>query len=273
MEQENITYKIAADNVSHGMFQAQGLLDNQVDTNFRAISAQLPVFAISCDLGTIQATQTPFVWAIGYTTDPAINYNDPSGNPIPKRSPYYKSKYSDDEALVSVGFPLGDDDSNNHAQIVDFLNNFLNASSRAQQLDEKIFNNATSVSDPLWDLVSLSIAQVYGSTQLTIGTDALGNLNKSDVMMFMKNIGGLAPKCVNTSCFVRPCRRLIFDMNSQVNAVETLYSAFPAFMYIDPSLGALLLEPLFHLQASPNYLAPYAAADLGTSHPNQCLSV
>jgi hypothetical protein len=59
-------------------------------------------------------------------------------------------------------------------QIVDFLNDFSNASSRAQQLDNKILQNATSVSNMLGDLVSLAIAQVYGSMQLTIGTDATG---------------------------------------------------------------------------------------------------
>ena len=36
-------------------------------------------------------------------------------------------------------------------------------------------------------------------------------------------------------------------------------------MYIDPSLGAPLLEPLFRLQASSKYTIPYAAADLGAS--------
>jgi hypothetical protein len=43
----------------------------------------------------------------------------------------------------------------------------------------------------LGDLVSLAIAQVYGSTQLTIGAEASGKFNNSDVMMFMKNIGGV----------------------------------------------------------------------------------
>ena len=105
MDQGNITYKIAADNVSRSMFQFEGVLDNQTDPNFRAISAQLPVFAISCDLGTILTTQSPLVWTIGYTTDPAINYTDPSGNPMTTRSSYYKSQYSDDESLVSVDFP------------------------------------------------------------------------------------------------------------------------------------------------------------------------
>jgi hypothetical protein len=191
----DITYKVATDNVSRGMFGYYGVLDNQTDTNFRAISAELPVFAISWDLGFI-TTQAPLVWTIGYTTDPAINYTDPSGNPMTKRSPYYKSQYSDDEPLVSVGFHLAMmwAMSHNHLQIVDFLNDYTNASSRAQQLDTKILKDAASVPGPLGDLVSLAIAQVYGSTQLTIGTDALGNFNKSDVMMFMKNIGGLAPK-------------------------------------------------------------------------------
>lgn len=48
-----------------------------------------------------------------------------------------------------------------------------------------------------------------------------------------------------------------------MSAVETLYAAFPALMYIDPSLGIPLLEPLFWLQASPDYGVPYAAKDLG----------
>jgi hypothetical protein len=83
------------------------------------------------------------------------------------------------------------------SQIVDFLDDFANASSRAQQLDRKILQGAASVSNLLGDLVSLATAQVYGSTQLTIGTigtDAKGNYNTSDVMMFMKNIGGSETK-------------------------------------------------------------------------------
>ena len=55
-----------------------------------------------------------------------------------------------------------------------------------------------------------------------------------------------------------------------MNAVETLFSAFPAFMYIDPRIGGLLLEPLFRLQASPSYKIPYPVTDLGAS-PNRRL--
>ena len=50
--------------------------------------------------------------------------------------------------------------------------------------------------------------------------------------------------------------------------METLYAAFPALMYLDPSLGAPLLEPLFRLQASHNNHIGYAASDLGASSIN-----
>ena len=57
---------------------------------------------------------------------------------------------------------------------------------------------------------------------------------------------------------------------SRVNAVETLYAAFPALMYIDASLGKPLLEPLFQFQASPDYTVQYAARDLGIYFPLRC---
>ncbi len=79
-------------------------------------------------------------------------------------------------------------------KIVDFLNDFANASSKAQQLDLDILQDAAPISGLLGDLVSIATSQVYGSTQLTIGTDASGNFNKSDVMAFMKNVGGLKTK-------------------------------------------------------------------------------
>ncbi|KAH9055600.1 hypothetical protein EDB87DRAFT_1567201 [Lactarius vividus] len=230
----DVTYKIAEDSISREFFQLNGVLDNQTDPNFRPISPNFAVFAISRNLGTIRATQDPVVWAVGYVTDPAINYTDLSGA-TQQRSLFYKTQYPDDTSLI-----------------VDFLDDFTNASSRAQQLDSKILQDAAPISGLLGDLVSLATAQVYGSTQVTIGTDASGTLNKSDVTAFMKNVGGLK--------------------TNRVNAVETLFSAFPTFMYIDPKLGGLLLGPLFQLQASPNYTIPYAASDLGTNYPNVTVS-
>ena len=84
--------------------------------------------------------------------------------------------------------------SNTKVQIVDFLNDFSNASSRAQELDDKIFQDSESIALDLPRLTFIAIAELYGSMQLTVGADAQGNLDKSDVMMFMKNIGGVKKK-------------------------------------------------------------------------------
>ena len=59
-------------------------------------------FAFARDLGTIKATQDPIVLAIGYTTDPAISYANQSASSSQERRPYYKSRYADDESLVTL---------------------------------------------------------------------------------------------------------------------------------------------------------------------------
>ena len=84
-----------------GLFQLSGTLDNQTDTNFRAINSNNPVFAISRNLGTIKTTQDPIVWIIGFTTDPAIQYYEYPDVPSQQLSLYYKTKYPDDTTLVS----------------------------------------------------------------------------------------------------------------------------------------------------------------------------
>ena len=80
------------------------------------------------------------------------------------------------------------------AQIVDFINDFNNASSGAQQLEGRISYDSQSVAQDLSSLTFLALAEVYGSMQLTISTDGHGNFDKSKVMLFMKNIGGVKKK-------------------------------------------------------------------------------
>jgi Domain of unknown function (DUF5127) len=88
---------------------SSGVLDNQMEENFRSINAQFPVFGISRNLGTIQAIETPVVWTVGYITDPAVNYTDLSGAPPTQRSLYFKSQYSDDASLVSTSISTVED--------------------------------------------------------------------------------------------------------------------------------------------------------------------
>ena len=190
----NITYQIASDANSRGNFTRNGMLNDVQDPNLHPISDHF-VFAISRDLGSILSTTDPVVWAIGYTTDSAVNYSNLSGAPPMSRSPYYKTQYPNDEELVSIyGNSQGDNISNIKGQIVAFLNDFSNASSIAGQSADKISNDSQSITEDLPLLTSIALAEVYGSMLLTTGTDEHGNLNESDVMMFMKNIGGVNKK-------------------------------------------------------------------------------
>jgi len=95
-----VSYQSGSDAYSRGNFTRNGYLNIQRDQN-RSVSDRVTVFALAYELYNITATQAPAVWAIGYTIDPAINYTDLSGAPT-HRSPYYKTRYSNDKEMVST---------------------------------------------------------------------------------------------------------------------------------------------------------------------------
>ena len=102
MQGGGVTYQTAAVDEPRSNFTLNGVLNGQRDPTPRAINDRWPTFAISRDLGTIKDTQAPVVWAVGYITDPAINYTDLSGAPPISRRLYYRTQYSNDEALASI---------------------------------------------------------------------------------------------------------------------------------------------------------------------------
>jgi hypothetical protein len=68
------------------------------------------------------------------------------------------------------------------------LNDFPSALTRAVSLDAGVTEKAYSIiSVPEYsDLISLATRQALSNTELTIGIDANGKLNKSDVMLFLR---------------------------------------------------------------------------------------
>jgi hypothetical protein len=77
------------------------MLDNSGGSAGAFANYTSAAFALSRDLGTIQATQDPFVWVFGCTADPVITYTDLSGAPQP-RSLYYKTRYLQDNSGASL---------------------------------------------------------------------------------------------------------------------------------------------------------------------------
>jgi len=52
-----------------------------------------------------------------------------------------------------------------------------------------------------------------------------------------------------------------------VNSVSTLYSSFPAFLYLNATWGGYLLDSLLEYQNSSAYTNAYAAEGLGFNYP------
>ena len=63
------------------------------------------------------------------------------------------------------------------------------AHARAVALDQKITADAAAISGYYSDLVSLATRQTMGSLDITVSTNADGNVDPSDVKIFMKDIG------------------------------------------------------------------------------------
>ncbi|KAJ7249889.1 hypothetical protein C8J57DRAFT_1355899 [Mycena rebaudengoi] len=127
-----------------------------------------------------------------------------------------------------------------------FIVDFASARTRADTLDSRVLKDANAVSQEYSDLVSIATRQAMAGVEITMGKTADGEWNHSDVQGFMKDLG-----------------------NSQrVNPVETIYAAFPAFLYFNASIGRTLLEPLLMFQNTSSYSQPYAASDLGSTYPD-----
>lgn len=150
-------------------FINNGILANTLDTNFRAVQDNWPVFAFAKDLGTVSGTATaPAVFSIGHVRDPAVEYLVANGV-IENRSLFFWSQFSTVADAISS-----------------FLGDYANALSRGQALDSKIQSDASAISADYADVVALSVRQAIGATEITISKGGSGAFNTSDVLVFMK---------------------------------------------------------------------------------------
>ncbi|GBE81170.1 Glutaminase A [Sparassis crispa] len=225
----NPTFQVNEDTTCRGQFAQSGSLTNEGEgSNVHDISTPwFPVFALSADLGTINSTSSPVVWAIGFVRDPSIEYTNSTGE-TELRSPYYRTQYDGIDEVIEA-----------------FLSDFSNAQTRSVTLDEKILQDASAISADYGDLVSLAARQTFGGIDITVSNGTDGQWNTTDVKIFMKDIG----------------------TSGRISPVEVLYAAFPTFLYLNASYGKPLLSPLLEFQDSPRYTLSYAAQDLGTSYP------
>ncbi|VDC04719.1 unnamed protein product [Peniophora sp. CBMAI 1063] len=237
------TYRTGDYSSTRIQFVQNGTLDNTEDTAFRSIIDSYPVVAFARDLGNVSKATSPIVWTVANICDSnstgALTYTDLSGQ-VQARSLYYRDHYTDDRALL-----------------VDFLSDFPAAYKRSQSLDEKITQAAVVAGGVNYaDILSLATRQAYCGIDITLGRNANGSVNVSDVMAFYKDTG-------------------FHDSgngNAPVSPIDGLLNIFPAFLYLDPVLCGALLEPLLRFQTNSSYTNGYAALNLGPQYPSAVAS-
>jgi hypothetical protein len=110
---------------------------------------------------------------------------------------------------------------------------------RANTLDNSISVSATAANGSHYAaLCALSLRQAFGGVEL-VGTAA-------NPWLFLKEISS----------------------DGNVSTVDVVYPSLPAFLYTNPELVRLILDPILTYTESGNWTQPFCVHDLGSSYPN-----
>ncbi|RAO67229.1 uncharacterized protein BHQ10_003241 [Talaromyces amestolkiae] len=119
-----------------------------------------------------------------------------------------------------------------------FHNDYRTASSLSAALDAKVQSDASAISDNYATLATLALRQSFGATQL-VGTNETQYL-------FLKEISS----------------------DGNVNTVDVIFPAHPAYLYTNPTLLKLVMAPLFENQEAGQYPNRWSMHDIGSHYPN-----
>ncbi|KAJ5797921.1 uncharacterized protein N7503_007217 [Penicillium pulvis] len=171
---DGTTHQSGEDTVVRAQFSSNGTLTNGVDTNYRAIQDDWPVFAFASDLGSVSSSPVSTLFSIGLTQDEAVQYEGASAY-APLQS-LWKAYF--DTELEALSY---------------FHKDFSEASTLCSTFDNQVAADSTALGGTDYlALTSLSARQMLGATQLCGTEDAMylfmkeissdGNLNTVDVM-------------------------------------------------------------------------------------------
>ncbi|CAG8400235.1 unnamed protein product [Penicillium salamii] len=125
------------------------------------------------------------------------------------------------------------------AALAFFHHDYSESTIFSTEFDEKVARDsiATAGQDYL-TITSLSARQAFGATQLC-GT-------QEKTYLFLKEISS----------------------DGNMNTVDVVFPAYPIFLYSNPALLRLVLDPLFENQEAGKYPNDYSMHDMGSSYPN-----
>ena len=225
-----------------------------VDPDYRPINERTPVFAFSHHIGNVSkynpsqeySQDIPslilsVVFTIGYVQDPIVQFASPIG--LRTYLPLWRSYFS--SALEMIYFHYQD-----YSHAVDV----------SSKLDAQIEDDAYKVSknSNYGAIVALSTRQAIGGIVFVESSpDRITGGEGSQPLVFLKEISS----------------------NGNMQTVDVIFPAYspawncfndsvPIYLYLQPEILGLLLEPLFLHQEAGLYPNKYSMHDLGSLFPN-----
>ncbi|KAF8609026.1 hypothetical protein BDV93DRAFT_466201 [Ceratobasidium sp. AG-I] len=231
------TYQTGSDSGLRQQFLTSGVLLNTQDTDFRGISTNWPVLAISQNLGSVTNLAQVVTFVLGHTRNPAVKYITSSGQQ--DRSLYFLSKFATEEDAVRFA-----------------ISDYQNARAAATLFDNKVQTDGTKVSPDYASVLALGTRQAFASMEITL--PGVGSeVDLQDVKIFTKDTATDQGS----------------SMSGVFSSIDSLYSIMPMLIYTNPKLGNYALSSL--LEYAPFYNQPFAMHDLGLRysqvvlHPDQ----
>lgn len=227
---------VSADLRKH--FSSKGELRNTIDSKFRKVMDEEPVFAFSKSFKLssgkklydgdswhsrqskedIRSDSVMFTFAL--VQDPVVQFAAARG--LTQMRPFWMTSFTNAQDMVKHHFSDFD-------QASALANNY------SKQLDVDAYASGSS---DYRDIAALSARQVLGATQFSGTVD--------NPILFLKEISS----------------------NGNFQTVDVIFPAFPFFLYTNPRWLAYLLEPLLEHMASGQYPNKYSMHDLGYHFPN-----
>ncbi|RYO85211.1 hypothetical protein DL766_009021 [Monosporascus sp. MC13-8B] len=186
---KGLTWQSGIDTVVRGNFVRDGVLANTMDTNFRPVNQNWPVFGFAKDLGSVNGNAISTVFSIGLTQDAAIKLLG-EGDDYTTYPSLWKSYFQ--TGVEAMTF---------------FYNDYGEASRIADDLDNRVAaDSLAAAGQDYLTITSLSVRQMFGALQFT-GTP-------EDPVVFLKEISSNSD--IQTVDVIFPAMPLLLYLNPQL---------------------------------------------------------
>ncbi|KAH9904317.1 DUF1793-domain-containing protein [Xylariomycetidae sp. FL2044] len=256
-------------------------LNNDVVSSWNGWGNQEPIFAFAHDVGLV--TQASIRYTIGSIQTPMIRYLHEGG--VSNLAPWWEQCYGDMNQMIHFHWDDFDDVSRLGNAFEAQLKTDVNAFYQGSEAPVSRISPAvpTKGTDQYGHVYEFDPDSAYGFLDPINGTGiAIPFVSEAEayyaiVALSARQVMGayayaVPPQEANSTIHRSTSEPLIFQKeissNGNVNTVDVLYPASPFFLYANPELLRMMLQPLYEFQEDEFYPNGYSIHDIGDRFPN-----